>query len=64
MVSHIPTLSLPRFAQDLLAGCPTAGAGVHNWLYRTARALHPYYADKTGDRSATLPNAESRLEGP
>lgn len=37
---------LPRFVRDMLAACPTAGAGVHNWLFRVARVLHPFYADK------------------
>ena len=37
---------LPQFARELLASCPSAGAGVHNWLFRTARVLHPFYADK------------------
>ena len=37
---------LPRFVLDLLAACPTAGGGVHNWLFRVARVLHPFYADK------------------
>ncbi len=37
---------LPRFVRDLLAACPAAGAGVHNWLFRVARVLHPFYADK------------------
>jgi hypothetical protein len=37
---------LPQFARDLLGSCPSAGAGVHSWLFRTARVLHPFYADK------------------
>ena len=37
---------LPRFVLDLLAACPGAGAGVHNWLFRVARVLHPFYANK------------------
>jgi len=37
---------LPRFVLDMLAACPGAGAGVHNWLFRVARVLHPFYADK------------------
>lgn len=39
------TASLPRFARDLLASCPRAGAGVHTWLFRAARVLHPFYSD-------------------
>lgn len=37
---------LPRFVLDMLAACPSAGAGVHNWVFRVARVLHPFYADK------------------
>ena len=37
---------LPRFVLDLLAACPGAGAGVHQWLFRVARVLHPFYTDK------------------
>lgn len=38
--------ALPRFARELLASCPDAGAGVHTWLFRAARVLHPFYSDK------------------
>jgi hypothetical protein len=38
--------ALPRFAKDFLASCPRTGSGVHNWLFRAARKLHPYYSDK------------------
>ena len=38
--------TLPRFVRDLLAACPTAGTGVHHWLFRIARVLHPFHADK------------------
>ena len=37
---------LPRFVSDLLGACPTAGAGVHNWLFRCARVLHRFYPDR------------------
>ena len=37
---------LPRFVLDLLAACPAAGSGVHNHLFRLARVLHAFYADK------------------
>jgi len=37
---------LPRFALEMLAKCPRAGGGVHNWIFRVARALHWFYADK------------------
>ena len=33
---------LPRFICDLLATVPRHGEGVHQWLFRTARVLHPY----------------------
>jgi hypothetical protein len=33
---------LPSYAENLLNSCPTAGAGVHNWLFRTARVLHRF----------------------
>jgi hypothetical protein len=33
---------LPRFACDLLAAVPERGTGLHNWLFRVARVLHPY----------------------
>lgn len=32
--------SLPRFAVELLAACPTAGSGVHPWLFKCAGTLH------------------------
>ncbi len=34
--------SLPLFVRDLLAGVPRHGEGVHNWLFRVARVLHPF----------------------
>jgi hypothetical protein len=37
---------LPRFVHDMLSACPAAGGGVHLWLFRVARVLHPFYADK------------------
>src|SRR5262245_15184300 len=36
------TDDLPPFLQNLLASPPPAGQGVHNWLYRIARQLHPH----------------------
>lgn len=33
---------LPQFIYDLLASQPSRGGGLHNWLYRSARVLHPY----------------------
>ena len=38
--------SLPTYANNLLNSCPTAGAGVHNWLFRTARVLHRFMPDE------------------
>lgn len=34
---------LPNWLQDMLANCPTAGSGVHSWLFRTARQLLAHY---------------------
>lgn len=36
---------LPNHALDVLWSCPTAGAGVHRWLFAAARVLHAHYAD-------------------
>lgn len=47
------TTQLPRFVLDLLAACPAAGAGVHNHLFRLARVLHPFHADK-GEMAALI----------
>ena len=33
---------LPQFVCDLLASPPRRGGGLHNWLFRTARVLHPF----------------------
>jgi hypothetical protein len=33
---------LPRFLLDLLAACPRAGGGVHNWLFKVSRQLHAH----------------------
>jgi hypothetical protein len=33
----------PRFLRELLCNCPTAGKGVHPWLFRVARYLHHYH---------------------
>jgi hypothetical protein len=48
--------TLPQFARDLLASCPPAGTGVNNWLFRTARVLHPFYPYK-GDLFRLLQSA-------
>jgi len=47
-----PPCALPQFVKDLLASVPGHGEGVHNWLFRTARVLHPF---RTGEEiAATL----------
>ena len=43
---HPMKKSPPQFIRDLLASCPTAGTGVHSWLFGCARALHPFFSDK------------------
>lgn len=50
--------ALPRFARELLASCPSTGGGVHNWLFRTARVLHPFFADKQ-ELACVLENASA-----
>lgn len=34
--------TLPPFLTDMLAAPPSAGGGVHNWLFRAARNLHAH----------------------
>jgi hypothetical protein len=36
------TRDLPDFLRDMLASPPRAGEGVHPWLFRVARQLHPH----------------------
>jgi hypothetical protein len=36
---------LPRFIRALLGSCPSAGDGVHSWLFRTSRYLHAFFKD-------------------
>jgi hypothetical protein len=36
------TRELPPFLREMLAAPPRAGEGVHSWLYRVARQLHPH----------------------
>jgi hypothetical protein len=31
----------------MLSACPAAGGGVHLWLFRMARVLHPFFEDKS-----------------
>jgi hypothetical protein len=38
--------TLPQFLRDLIACPPRHGEGVHLWLFRVARQLHPHYQDK------------------
>lgn len=33
---------LPQFVRDMLSAPPQRGGGLHNWLFRTARVLHPF----------------------
>jgi hypothetical protein len=33
---------LPQFVRDMLSAPPRRGEGLHNWLFRTARVLHPF----------------------
>lgn len=42
--THSSTMGaqLPRFVRDLLGSPPSRGGGLHNWLFRTARVLHPF----------------------
>jgi len=40
------TTSLPQFLRDELASPPRHGEGVHLWLFRLSRQLHPHYQDK------------------
>ena len=36
------TAELPQFVRDLLASPPQAGEGIHSYLFRLARVLHPW----------------------
>ena len=36
------TMHLPRYVSDMVGACPRAGEGVHSWLFRCARVLHPH----------------------
>ena len=40
--SLVSAIGLPQFVYDMLASQPSRGGGLHNWLYRSARVLHPY----------------------
>ena len=45
MSSYVDTSSekvLPVFLRDMLSAPPRHGEGVHNWLFRVARHLHPH----------------------
>lgn len=42
MSGKLQDKELPVFIKDLLASVPRAGEGVHIFLFRTARVLHPY----------------------
>lgn len=47
---------LPAFALNMLASCPSTGDGVHLWLFRVARVMHPYFEAK-GDIVARIEEA-------
>jgi hypothetical protein len=49
---------LPEWLETMLANPPTAGNGVHDWLFQTARQLHAHMG--TVEIEKTL---EARLEG-
>ena len=55
-MNDIAAKKLPQFARDLLSAPPKTGDGVHGWLYRVARVLHPYRteADIEAILSATV----------
>src|SRR5690349_13941997 len=40
------TRDFPQFLRDLLNACPSAGSGVHRWLFRCARQLWAHYSSK------------------
>ena len=42
MSARNSSVALPSHVQRLLASCPQSGAGVHQWLFRCALALHRY----------------------
>ena len=44
-MSALTTGELPQFVCDLLGAVPRHGEGVHNWLFRMGRVLHPYRAE-------------------
>jgi len=35
----------PAFVREMLESCPSTGEGVHRWLFRVARVMHPYFED-------------------
>ena len=44
---NVPSaIGLPRFVYDLMASPPRHGEGVHNYLFRLARVLHPYRSEQ------------------
>jgi hypothetical protein len=38
---------LPQFLRDMIASPPSAGNGLHKWLYRVARQLHAHRDEQT-----------------
>ncbi len=49
--------SMKPWVKDLLSGCPKTGNGVHNWLFRAALALHPYYQEESHIHALLLSNS-------
>ena len=45
--SHAQRSTLPPFLQDLIACPPQHGSGVHQWLFKVARQLHPHRDEQT-----------------
>jgi hypothetical protein len=37
---------LPRFVKDMLSCPPPRGGGLHKWLFKTARVLHPFRSEE------------------
>ena len=39
-------IAIPHFVREQLANTPKSGDGLHNWLFKTARSLHPYRTEE------------------
>jgi hypothetical protein len=52
--------TLPRFVRDMLeGGMPHRGEGLHGWLFRVARVLHPY---RTPEKIIAMLQERTRAE--